>query len=466
MKFLGKMILFTFTLIVIIRFGSYEEQTKEHFLTMDKAIDFTNVYERTTYVDKVFSGRIVDVSETTFTNNHRYEYPSTNLVIEIIEVYKGEEDSKLINIEMLGGKIDSTFYNIDGIRFDDSNLPNVGDIYLFSLNKNNSQFYNKVDYLIDVAYQMIPIDLENSLDSEFLNEIIEFINNGFILEDVPYSVIYDDAGGGKTDPKDNNDGTSFSYAILLTENYSVYGGLSPNEIRFYKIDSLYYREIDMIISNSNIPIDVTVYNSSYNPIEYENNTYIYARLTSHITNNQTYIEVKNLSSYSGIFELEYNYLSDNEYCKNDPEDLFISFYLWAADTYGSITWYSYSDYMSEINYSIDKWNEMGKINFHFTGYSAMVIYDYNGDEGSIAYYNSLNKNIYLNNYYFVDMNSLERQKSIMHELGHSLGLDHMTASKNTAIELSESDINVMISGIRERSELGGCDKYVYNLLVD
>lgn len=172
-----------------------------------------------------------------------------------------------------------------------------------------------------------------------------------------------------------------------------------------------------------------------------------------------YIKIQNIDFRSGSFNIEYKNNSSTEYCINNPYHL--QFWYDSINS-NRIKWRSDSIYTSEIEHSFQQWDDESIIIFtEVTWGQDLFVTDYT-DNGSttIAYYNSITNKIKLNSYHFTDMTTSQRHKTIMHEIGHALGLDHMSVSTNNRISVSESNLNVMYSGIRSRSSLGGCDIYV------
>ena len=76
----------------------------------------------------------------------------------------------------------------------------------------------------------------------------------------------------------------------------------------------------------------------------------------------------------------------------------------------------------------------------------------------------------INEYYFSTRTTEEKYKTLMHELGHALGIDEMNpvttiyTDGNENIVDFESYSNVMVQGTRSLTELGPCDKSVYRYL--
>jgi Zn-dependent peptidase ImmA (M78 family) len=62
------------------------------------------------------------------------------------------------------------------------------------------------------------------------------------------------------------------------------------------------------------------------------------------------------------------------------------------------------------------------------------------------------------------MTSQQRFKTMMHELGHALGINEMNTSGNSKISSNESNLNVMVQGIRATTQIGPCDRNVYRYL--
>ncbi len=166
----------------------------------------------------------------------------------------------------------------------------------------------------------------------------------------------------------------------------------------------------------------------------------------------------------------------NGSCLNDCYDL-----SWVLDSvsFGKIYYQIDSSFAVPIVYSINKWNQLGEIEIlpdTSSTINTLVFKDVNntssGSWVALYQYSPLfEDSIKFNKYYFsgdgirpAGMNTDERRKTVMHEIGHSLGLYEFRHTSNSAISVSESDSNVMLNGVRELSELGQCDKEVYHWL--
>ncbi|MFT9486260.1 MAG: hypothetical protein ACH0QD_02615 [Tepidibacillus sp.] len=112
------------------------------------------------------------------------------------------------------------------------------------------------------------------------------------------------------------------------------------------------------------------------------------------------------------------------------------------------------------DHSITKWNDMGIINI--APDSAWVIEDLsftdvNRDDvtwsGQYSWWSNDSDLIKYNDYYFYDFSPEQRKHTALHELGHTLGIDHHDLVDN-----------VMRSGFHSYTELGTHDKEDYNSL--
>ena len=179
-----------------------------------------------------------------------------------------------------------------------------------------------------------------------------------------------------------------------------------------------------------------------------------------------YIKVRAAHSWSsGTFNVRVTEYTDL-YCVNDPSDLMLSF---NSVPYSRVLrWDGTTQYMSEWNYAVARWNELNLISI-IKGSSLnrnVQIGDYYDSSSNrvIAYYSwrpLLVDLIRFNTFEFQSMTTSQRYKTMMHELGHALGLDEMNTSGNSNISVSESLNNVMRQGKRSLNELGPCDKKVY-----
>ena len=123
---------------------------------------------------------------------------------------------------------------------------------------------------------------------------------------------------------------------------------------------------------------------------------------------------------------------------------------------------NHSKYVEEINFSVGEWNSLGHVKIYEDNMSTLpnfAIYDFNDPDSSamaITYPLAVYNGVFLNDHHFQYMKKMERVKTIMHELGHILGLDEFTGK--------EDDINIMVQGRKSYTAFGPADLAVYYYL--
>ena len=156
--------------------------------------------------------------------------------------------------------------------------------------------------------------------------------------------------------------------------------------------------------------------------------------------------------------------------------LFIFTYTFILTFYGSISVYAACSYTQgwdlvdgskKVDYSggtkyaglpdaIYAWNKLGKVIIQkdtIWTINDLTIRDYTQANTTLGYTDSAG-NIGFNTFMMDTMTSLQRRKTMMHELGHALGLDH----RDTVF------ISVMRQGIIEMSDIGPVDQDTYYCL--
>jgi len=427
-----------------------------HTIIFDSTYQIENDLEKTYYSDYVFVGKILEVNETSF--NDLYNYPTTIVQVEVIEELKGELQNSSIELEVFGGEIDNVLYTVDGDTF----KPNGGflqedDYFMFFLFKDLESGNNRMEINSTELAIYLSSSSHDYIESDDYIYYLDLVENDLTIYD---DIVIDDGdgGGGGTTPP-SNDGSSMTKAIQLSPGTQLVNGLSPGEIVYYTFESSIYREINVEFDYSSISLYVNILDHVGALAQTETIPAYYGNFDSHIFGNTMYIKVQNNDIRSGSFHIEYNNNSSTEYCINNPYNL----QFWYDSIDGNkMNWRSDSIYTDEIEHSFQQWDNESSINFaEVSSDQDLFITDYtNNGSTTIAYYNSITNKIKLNSYHFVEMTTAERHKTIMHEIGHALGLDHMSKSTNNSISEDEFVLNVMFSGKRSQSILGGCDKYV------
>lgn len=115
-----------------------------------------------------------------------------------------------------------------------------------------------------------------------------------------------------------------------------------------------------------------------------------------------------------------------------------------VDSGKHLDWDSNSSYIDTWLLSVNVWNGIHNIIRPDSWKWVQDVYvsDYYAEDDVVAYTSSWNK-IKFNTFFFNSMNSAERQKTQMHEIGHALGLDE----NNNVVG------SIMRQGIREQTTL-------------
>lgn len=101
----------------------------------------------------------------------------------------------------------------------------------------------------------------------------------------------------------------------------------------------------------------------------------------------------------------------------------------SVDSGLNIHWDEDSIFDTYIDYSFDKWNEEDVINFQedtiFTAKDLDIEDKYEPGETWAGRYSYTVDTIWLNSAKMITYNTTEKRNVIMHEIGHSVGLNHM-----------------------------------------
>ncbi|MCY6355293.1 matrixin family metalloprotease [Clostridium sp. ZS2-4] len=128
---------------------------------------------------------------------------------------------------------------------------------------------------------------------------------------------------------------------------------------------------------------------------------------------------------------------------------------------GKIAYEDKTKYDTELNYAVNKWNELKKVKIQqdtWTTLSDLIVCDtYNSDvEWPARYVHPpiLTDEIQINDYYMKGnrITKLEKKCAITHEFGHALGLDHSPKG------------NIMYKYLQNMANLGSQDIYDYQYL--
>ncbi len=432
----------------------FDVEAKYFYSEYSKDYANLNLFEEFNYV---FRGKIDSYISTSQFNGNGTEIPYTFFNVKVLEQIKGNLEENII-IKFYGG------YNLEGtlLLLENMSYPNIGEIFYFYCNKTNLTFEEdgrtiNNSYAITSHYN-IRKQLQN--DNNFDN-ISNFQSLNKTSQINPTSVII---GGGSNLPAN----TSFEKAWDIELNSPTNVNILPQHKKYYKFcrDTLDYISV---YSTGNVDPVLKLYDSDQNLIAQNDNVNHNEHggeittgknffLNFYADKNKTYYIEVSLSSPSNSGSFTLNVIKDN-WIKSDVQDL-----LWEFDGVDGKKKVDYkieSYYVNETNYAIAEWNKLGSVSFKpDTGSTTnnVKIKDYSDSEYNapvaLTTYNWIfEMTVKYNLVYFTHMTTEQRIKTILHELGHVLGLDEFT-------DLEDS-INVMVQGIRAQTKLGPADIGVY-----
>ena len=450
--------------------------------------DYSNIYQKISDVDSVFVGKVIKLEETIKVNKHGFDEVFSLFTIEVINVLKGDILDSVINLVFFGGIVDETLYVSDyNQRNLEEIIPLFGEYYLISCNYypyfNTGNLNLKDIYYVINPYSMLYLydfSSNSKVSEKIISDHIDAINNlGSIQDDtfVSFAANYieppgDD--GGTIIP-----GSSFETAIPIIEGLNLSGYIfdSSNPVYFeFQVTSSELVTIESSYNYYNTDVKGTLYTSGGGMIlSYdEDSGYADNFLIEKILVPGYYIiAVESESTWlpSGDFYIEYNYDSDC-HCDNYVFDLLNEFNYDAVSFINtlildSLLFEPATTYSSELEDAIDQWNSLGYVdisyepNLTIAGDGFVNVYDIDNEYGSVAMFIPVLNRIYFNSFFFDTWTYSERLKTVMHEIGHALGINEFNTSDYIVLPLPEDLINVMRQGRRELTELGPCDRLVY-----
>ena len=340
--------------------------------------------------------------------------------------------------------------------------PSIGEIFYFYCNKTNLTFEEdgrtiNNSYTITSNYNMT----KQLQSNNNLNDISNLQSSHNTSQVKPTSVII---GGGSILPAN----TTFEKAWDIVLNSSTNVNILPQHKKYYKFcrDTLDYISV---YSTGTVDPVLKLYDDNQNLIAQNDNVSPNKHgseittdknffLNFYADKNKTYYIEVSLSSPTSSGSFTLNVVKDN-WIKSNVEDL-----LWGVDGVDRTMKVDYkieSNYVNETNYAIAEWNKLGSVSFLPDTSSTtnnVKIKDYSDSENdapvAVTTYNWIfEMTVKYNLVFFTHMSAEQRIKTILHELGHVLGLDEFTNS--------EDSINVMVQGIRAQTKLGPADIGVY-----
>jgi hypothetical protein len=273
---------------------------------------------------------------------------------------------------------------------------------------------------------------------------------------------FEDDGGGSSNPV-VRDGSSFDKAILANIDTDIMRYTSYSPV-YYEFTSKNTR-----LSISNVSgyryVDLYLYDSTRILIDQAKYSTTGINALDELTVATTYyLKIVPVFAYTwSRISLE----SDPDcMCLNMPYDLDLLFGInLVNDSTLSISYYESTKYDYELSEAIRIWNDMNIVSINQAGNRIPLInlHIYDASKGSeyVALTNFPLNEIILNDDYYLNMTQDQRIKTLLHELGHALGMNEFNISGNGSLLFDESTSNVMRQGIRSLTSLGSCDKYMY-----
>jgi hypothetical protein len=406
------------------------------------------------------------------------EIPYTIYQIKVVDVLKGEIESNKVDITYFGG------YEEDFLHVVNRNsnilhdcIPIEGEYYIIIANKENDLKDNgrirASSYIVSSSENIIHLDLSNESKIRSNKDVKKYVAeilsiNETIVTDSPYLVI--DAGGGG-----EASGNSFSDAIELSEGINMFSYLSSGIEKYYMFysDSIEGVVIQSTYTSSQLDVKAYLYNNYYTLIAYDFDSGDYQNfLIDYQVSSGMYYYLKvsaQIEGTSGSYYVKFEVNSDCT-CTNSPTNLVLGYS--SVNVNRNIIWNGSTQYDYEWNYSVEQWNDEDFVLIKKDTWlldATLNIDDYEDTSlgASIAYFQNkilTNDIIRINTHYFDNMTSQQRFKTMMHELGHALGINEMNTSGNSKISSNESNLNVMVQGIRATTQIGPCDRNVYRYL--
>jgi hypothetical protein len=366
-------------------------------------------------------------------------------------------------------------------------LPIEGEYYIIVANQENSVKNNgrikASSYIVSSSENITHLKLLNEEEFHTNKDVKRYVNEILKSEetqnpDTPFLVIEDGGGGVGT----GSSGNSFSDAIELSDGINMYAYLSSGDEKYFKF---YSDNIDGVLiqstyTSSQLDVKAYMYDDFYSLLTVDNDSGDYSNF---LINYQTsagryyYIKVQAAnSSNSGSFNVRYD-IDTECTCINSANNLVLGYD--SVNINKNIIWKGSTQYDHEWNYSINQWNDEGYVTIKEDTWlldATLDVDDYEDTSSGayIAYFQNGNlftdDKIRINTAKFDTMTSQERFKTLMHELGHALGIDEMNPATtsnpygNENISVTESSLNVMVQGKRALTEIGPCDRNVLRYL--
>lgn len=421
----------------------------------DYAFNLNSQTQIKNYYEYEFIGQISKLLHTSQYNGNGTDIPYTYYEVKIIEDKVGNIEEEFIIIKFYGGYDNNNTLNL----IKDLELPIVGEMYLFNVNK--TKLDESDGRTISNSFPVSnPFSIQK-LNDKYSN--YQKYNEKFTLN------FHDpiDFACPEEPCEDNSNGTSFKNAISLNINGSYSYYVRSNVARYFKINSSAINYIS-VYTTGNTNTKGSIYDSNYNLIK--SNSTVIGRgrdLTSHpnfhinidIEKNETYY-LKVEAGESGVSGPTRVVVEIDNYFKSDYNDLILNYN--SVDSGRKIHYTTSTKFKYQLEYGINTWNNLDLIKFEKDSFWTVNDLDigdeYDKDNDAFAYYRYrplLKDQIRFNTYHMDKWSNDDIIKTVLHELGHSLGLNEFT--------YLESTDNVMHQGKRKLTKLGPADIGVYRL---
>lgn len=454
------------------------------------SFDVYNLTSRVENLDNIFVGEVISLIDVLEYDGSGVPMPYSIYRVRVIENIKGNFQSSYINVTYLGGIIGDTIYSINSeIKLDHELFPEIGETYLFSSSKvkvNNNRLTEGMN-IVSTPYSLIWLNGYDSVDSIIKTYKEEYYS---IVGNDESGIVFDDGGGGNP----TYDGASYSDAIPVESGNYYYKSFknSYDPVYFtFTLSSMKFIDVYSSYDSFGTEVKVELVNDDYDTIDNDINSgssdnYAF-RLMSMLSGGKYYLKVyKENTETGGSFYLYFNTETECS-CVNDFDDLTKSSN--SVNNYDEIV-YKLEDgfiYSNQFSSAVTMWNNMEQVNIvshdvithdltlyiekineanNIAGLWRLGGYVLDGPQGGVE----LGDLIQINQYYLSTYSNEEQIRIIVHELGHALGMnefntyDSILNIGNLNLSTNESYQNIMMQNSLPLSELGSCDKSVYNYL--